>query len=176
MSKIESAIIDSIFVKIKEDESVDIDIIEYDIHLDNGKKYISRCSIGDCKVGDKVDVLLYEDFFNPRNKECIILNNENAKNILKEDKKTGTLISLNIFTSVIGIILIFGTMLVKGLDIDLSGAMLMCSGILLLSLESWKIGSFKLSKSDRKYIEKIISNKSKKEENINIKIKEKIIF
>lgn len=176
MSKIESGIIDSIFVKIKDDESVDVDIIEYDIHLDNGKKYISRCSIGNCKVGDSVDVLLYENFFNPTNKECIILNNENAKNILKEDKRTGNLISLNIFTSLIGIILIFGTMLAKGFDIDLSGAILMCSGILLLSLESWKIGSFKLNKNDREYIEKIISNKNQEKENINIKTKEKIIF
>jgi len=176
MSRIESGIIDSIFVKIKDDESVDVDIIEYDIHLDNGKKYISRCSIGNCKVGDNVDVLLYENFFNPKNKECIILNNENSKNILKEDKKTKNLISLNIFTSLMGIMLIFGTMLVKGINMDLSGAILMCSGIILLSLESWKIGSFKLSKNDREYIEKIISNKSKKEENINIKTKEKIIF
>lgn len=169
MSKIESRIIDSIFVKIKEDESVDIDIIEYDIHLDNGKKYISRCSIGDCKVGDKVDVLLYEDFFNPRNKESIILNNRSAQNVLKEDRKTDVLISLNIITSLIGVFLILGAMLVKGLNMDLSGAMIMCSGIFLLSIESWKIGSFKIGKEDRKYIEKKYSQIN----NTDLKIKRK---
>ena len=168
--------IESIFVKLKENESNNIDIVEYDLHLRNSEKYITKESIGDSKAGDKVDLLLYDNPFSAKEKECIILNNKNAQNLLKEDKKTGTLISLNIFTSVIGIILIFGTMLAKGLDIDLSGALLMCSGILLLSLESWKIGSFKLNKNDREYIEKIISNKNQKKENINIKTKEKIIF
>lgn len=164
--------IESIFVKLKENESNNIDIVEYDLHLRNGEKYITKESIGDSKAGDKVDLLLYDNPFSAKEKECIILNNRNAQNILKEDRKTDFLISLNIITSLVGVFIILGAMLVKGLNMDLSGAMIMCSGIFLLSIESWKIGSFKIGKEDRKYIEKKYNQINN--ESLKIKRKEKM--
>lgn len=65
-----------------------IDTLEYIITLDDNKKYQTNCSIEDFKVGDLIDIAVFEkvkehvkeDYEN----DCIILNQYTAKNILTD--------------------------------------------------------------------------------------------
>lgn len=65
-----------------------IDTLEYIITLDNGKKYQTNCSIEDFKVGDLIDIAVFEkvkehvkeDYEN----DCIILNQYTAKKNLTD--------------------------------------------------------------------------------------------
>lgn len=65
-----------------------IDTLEYIITLDDDKKYQTNCSIEDFKVGDLIDIAVFEkvkehvkeDYEN----DCIILNQYTAKNILRD--------------------------------------------------------------------------------------------
>lgn len=65
-----------------------IDTLEYIITLDDDKKYQTNCSIEDFKVGDLIDIAVFEkvkehvkeDYEN----DCIILNQNTTKNILTD--------------------------------------------------------------------------------------------
>ncbi len=65
-----------------------IDTLEYIITLDDDKKYQTNCSIEDFKVGDLIDIAVFEkvkehvkeDYEN----DCIILNQYTAKKILTD--------------------------------------------------------------------------------------------
>lgn len=77
-----------------------IDTLEYIITLDDDNKYRTRCSIEDFKIGDLIDIAVFEDC----KKGCIIINEETAKNILnapKFDNFVNSIIPCSLFLSAI---------------------------------------------------------------------------
>lgn len=66
-----------------------IDVLEYIITLDNGRKYQTNCSIGDFKVSDKIDIVVFkkikEDIKDEFDNDCLILNKHTANKILNDE-------------------------------------------------------------------------------------------
>jgi len=77
-----------------------IDTLEYIITLDDDNKYRTRCSIEDFKIGDLIDIAVFED----DKKGCIILNKETSQNILnvpKFDNFVNSIMPCSLFLSAI---------------------------------------------------------------------------
>lgn len=67
-----------------------IDTLEYMITFDDNKKYQTNCSIEDIKIGNTIDLVVFEKVESHIKEgyenDCIILNKETAKKILFDTK------------------------------------------------------------------------------------------
>lgn len=179
MHRLKIGKIESIFAKIKDKESElsDINIVEYAINFDNGKSYVTNQPIGNSKAGDIVSFILCEKGFNSR-EECIILTDDNADEILKEDKKSKLMLLFNIAAISIAFITLIINIVSNGLssDINLSFNFLLANVILLFSRESIKINKLRMDNEEKAYIKNRYCNKEIKIEDINIQSKKESII
>lgn len=179
MHRLKIGKIESIFAKIKdkENELSDINIVEYEINFDNGKSYVTNQPIGNSKARDIVSFILGEKGFNSR-EECIILTDDNADEILKEDKKSKLMLLFNAAAISIAFITLIINIVSNGLssDINLSFNFLLANVILLFSRESIKINKLRMDNEEKTYIKDRYCNKKIKIEDINIQSKKESII